>query len=155
MGEHAHCIAGAEFRPDSLEETIGPVVHDLVGHRETTRRREDRTSVAHRDAITEQLRESSERRGEVDGAEDHHLRWQHVTLDEHLDVALAGFTVRAVVARTGDPGGQLAECIARDDPIDVGVADGAEHGAVGLDEQFVAESDAFDDGGERNRTLGA
>lgn len=37
VGEHADGVERAEGRPDALEQAVGPVDDDLVGHRERAR----------------------------------------------------------------------------------------------------------------------
>ena len=108
VGEHAHRVARSERRTDAREVTVGPVAHDLVGHREPGSRREDLPGVADGDPVAEQLRLPYERGGEVDRTEDDELRRRRERLDEHVDDALARLAVPPVV-----PGGRRARPRAR------------------------------------------
>ena len=77
---------------------------DLVGHREAAAGGEHLAGVAHRDAVAEHLGDLGQRGGEVDGAEDPHLRRRGAALDEHPhdrrvdEVLRRRLAVRAVVA---------------------------------------------------------
>ena len=59
VGQHAHRVARSELVADLGEVAVGPVVHDLVGHREPLHRREHRARVAHGDAVAEHLRDAA------------------------------------------------------------------------------------------------
>ena len=97
VGEHADDVARSEPGADLGEVSIGPLVHDLVGHREPLHGREHGTRVAHRHAEAEQLGDTGQRGGEVDRAEDDHAGRDDERLDEHRDRFLAGLAVRPVV----------------------------------------------------------
>ena len=66
-----------------VEQRSRPVHDDLVGHREPAAGGEDLAGVAHRHAVAEHLGHLGQRGGEVDGAEDPHLRRRRAALDEH------------------------------------------------------------------------
>ena len=153
--EHAHRVARPELGADLGEIAIGPVVHDLVGHREPLHRREHGARVADRDAVAEHLGDARERGGEVDGTEDDHAGRERERLDEHRHVLFARFAVLAVVARRGEAGFELAERVACDDAVEVRVAERTHDRIAGPDEQLGADVRAGDDGDERDRFAGA
>ena len=76
---------GPSVGPTPLEQAVRPVDDDLVGHREAALGGEDLAGVAHRDAVAEHLGHPGQRGGEVDGAEDQHLRRRGEALDEDVD----------------------------------------------------------------------
>ena len=82
VGEHADGVAWTERRADPLEQAVGPVDDDLVGHREAPLGGEDLPGVAHGDVVAEHLGHPDQRRGEVDGAEDQHAGRRGEGLDE-------------------------------------------------------------------------
>ena len=85
VGEDAHRVAGAERLTPLREHRAGPRDHHLVGHREAPAGGEDLAGVAHRHPVAENLGHLGERGGEVDGAEDPHLRRRGVGLDVDAD----------------------------------------------------------------------
>ena len=89
---------GPSEAPTALEQPVGPVDDDLVGIGEPAPGGEHLAGVAHRDAVAEHLGHPDQRGGEVDGAEDQHVRRRGERLDEHRHRVLAGLAVRAVVA---------------------------------------------------------
>src|SRR5581483_9103108 len=131
---------------------VGPVDDDGVGHREPRSRGEHLPGVAHRHLVTEDLGDTRERGGEVDGAEDDHAGRRREGLDERGDGLLAGLAVLAVVTDAGDARRQFAERVARYDTIEVGIAERAHHGAVVEHQQLRADVRSFHDGDERGRT---
>ena len=137
-----------------LEQPVGPVDHDLVGLGEPAAGGEHLAGVAHRHPVAEHLGHLDQRLGEVDGAEDQHAGRRGERLDEHRDGLLAGLAVLAVVAHDRRAGGQLAERVAADDPVEVGVAERAERLAIGPDQQLGADGRALDHGDQRDRLLG-
>ena len=154
VGEHAHRVARPELGTDLLEVAVGPLVDDVVGHREALAGGEHRAGVAHHDAVPEHLRDLGQRAGEVDRAEDHHPRRRRERLDEHRHRVFARFAVRAVVTGGREAGGELADRVARDDAVEVGVAEGAHGGAAGLDEELGADVRAGGDRGQHDRPFG-
>ena len=113
VGEHAHRVTRAEVVADLLEVAVGPLVDDLVGHREPLAGGEHRAGVAHDHAVAEHLGHAGQRAGEVDGAEDDHARRRRERLDEHRHGVFACLAVRAVVAGRREPGLELAQRVAR------------------------------------------
>ena len=71
------------------------------------------------------MRDLGERGREVDRAEDDHARRQRERLDEDADLFLARFAVLAVVAGRREAGLELAERVARDDAVEIRVAERA------------------------------
>ena len=151
--EHADRVARAEIVAHLREIAIGPVVDDFVGHREPLHGREHRARVAHGHAVPEQLGDLDQSGGEVDRAEDDHARRLRERLDEDADDFLAGFAVRAVVAGRGEAGLELAERVARDDAVEVGIAERALRRSVDAHEQLGTDVRAVDDGRQRDRCL--
>jgi hypothetical protein len=149
--EDTHRVPRTEFVTDLLEIPVGPVVHDLVGHREAQHRREHRPRVADRDAVPEQLARLRQRGGEVDRAEDDETRGRRERFDEHRHDFLTRFAVRAVMAGRGESRFELAERVTRDHAVEVGIAQRAHHRCVRPHEQLRAEVRPVDDGRERDR----
>src|SRR6185295_2732219 len=144
VGEDADRIARTERRPDTVEHPVRPVDDDLVGHREPSRRGEHLARVADDHPVAEDLRDATEGRGEVDRAEDEHLRRWRERLDEEADRGLVRLALLAVVAHPRAARFELGERIAGRDPIEVGVAESAERRLLGTDEQVRAEVRAID-----------
>jgi len=106
------------------------------------------------DVVAEQLGGARQRRGEVDRPEDHHLGRRCERLDEHRHHSLARLAVRAVVARARDACGQLAQRVARNDPVEIEVAEGADRRAVGCHEHRRGCARALDHCRQRDRLVG-
>jgi hypothetical protein len=153
--QDAHRIARAERLPDRVEVAVGPRDDDLVRKRKALAGREDRPGVAHRDAVTEHLGDAHERGGEVDGAEDDHLRRRRERLDEHRDLVLSSFAVRSVMPRVCAPRRQLAERIAGDDPIEVGIAERSQWRRARTHEHLRSDARTGDHRRERHRFVSA
>ena len=66
------------------------------------------------------------------------LRRRGEALDEHGHDRLPGLAVLAVVADDRRARGQLAQGVAGDDPVEVGVAERADGSAPGADQQLAA-----------------
>ena len=128
--EHADRVARPELVADLGEVAVGPVVDDLVGHREPLHRREHRARVAHRrrgsraasrrfaSAAVKSTAPKMIMRG---GSANDSMKTR--------DRLLARFAVLAVVPRRREPGLELAERVARDDAVEVGVAERARSAA--------------------------
>src|SRR5437763_9806903 len=93
VSEHADCVARTQILPDLRQVAVGPVHHDLVGHREPGLGGEDGSGVAHGHPVPQQLRHPGQGGGEVHGADDHHARRRRERLHEDGDLALTGFAV--------------------------------------------------------------
>ena len=72
-----------------------------------------------------------------------------------LTLVFACLAVLAVVPGRGQPGFELAPCVARDHAIEVVVAERTRRRAVGADQQLGAEVRAVDHRRERDRLTGA
>ena len=153
VGQDAHCVAWPEFGPDLGQVAVGPVDDDLVGEREALAGGEDGAGVADGDVVAEELGDPEEGGGEVDGAEDDHLRWWCERLDEDGQVLLAGLAVEPVVAGAAAAGLQLADAVAGDDAVEGLVPEAATDLPVGEGEELGAEAlgGAGDDGRQRDR----
>ena len=149
VGEHADCVVTTEAVADLREVAVGPVVHDFVGHRESLHRREHRTRVAHHHVVAEHLRDLGQRGGEVDRAEDHHARRRRERLDEHRHRVFACLAVHAVVPHRREARVELAERVARDDAVEVGIAERAQHVGGGRDSPRAARAASRRDSGPR------
>ena len=104
--------------------------------------------------VAEDLGDAGQRGGEVDGAEDEHLRRRRERLDEHGHRPLTRLTVLAVVAHDRDAGRQLATRVACDDSIKIGITERTCHVVVlRRHEQFGAAVRAFDHRGDRHRPV--
>ncbi len=151
VGEDAHRIAWAERPTDPLEQAVRPVHDDLVGEREPGLGREHLPGVADGDPVAEQLGQAHEGGGEVDGAEDEHLRRRGEALDEHRQLVLASLAARPVVAHPRRACGQLRLRVTADDAIEVGVAERTAPVDTGLDEQRTTDPWPGHDRGECDR----
>ena len=111
------------------EHRTRPRHDDLVGHREAAAGGEHLAGVADRHPIAEHLGHLGQRGGEVDGAEDPHLRRRGPALDEHPDGRCVDEILRrrlalgAVVADTAAAGFELGERIASDDAVSSAIAE--------------------------------
>ena len=85
---------GPSVGPTAVEQPVGPVDDDLVGHREAPLGGEHLAGVAHGDVVAEHLGHADQRRGEVDGAEDQHAGRRGEALDEDVDGVLVGLALR-------------------------------------------------------------
>ena len=85
VGQHADGVGHPQWRTDPLQQAVGPVDDDLVGHREAALGGEHLPGVAHGDVEAEELRRGRQGGGEVDGAEDQHPGRQGEGLDEDVD----------------------------------------------------------------------
>src|SRR5215211_3696702 len=84
-----------------FEELVRPGYYDLVGGREPLAGGEDGPRVADDHAVAHELAYLRDRRGEVYGPEDIHLRWWGEGLDKDRDVLHPALAFRSVVARSG------------------------------------------------------
>ncbi len=155
VGEHADRVARTELVAHLLEVAVGPLVDDLVGHREALPGGEHRARVAHDDAIAEHLRHAGERAREVDRAEDDHARRRRERLDEHRHRVFTRFAVGAVVTGRREARLQLTQRVARHDPVEVVIAEGAEWFATRTHQQLGPELGTRGDRRQRDRILGA
>ena len=153
VGEDAHRVGRAEGGTESGQHPVGPVDDDLVGQREAGASGEDLSGVADGDLVAEHLGDTAQRGGEVDRTEDDHAGREGVHVHEDADLVLVGLASRAVVAYARASGAQLAEGVAGDHAVEVGVAERALRRAVRLDEQGAADVGTVDDRGERHRPV--
>ena len=152
VGEHAHRIARAESIADALEETMGPVDHDLIGVGEPSHGGEHLARVADGDVVAEHLGHAHERAGEVDRTEHEHAGRRRERLDEHAQVLGAGFAVHAVVTHAGAAASELAQRVAGDHAIEIGITEGAGR-SPSLDHDGRPGTGALDHGGQGDGAL--
>ncbi len=126
VGQDTDGVAGAELVAPFGDEVVGPGHDDLVGQRKALGGGEGRPGIAHHDPVAEHLGHLDQGGGEVDRAEDPHLGRRGERLDEHRHRVFAGLAVSAIVTYTGVARLELAEGIAGDHPVEVGVAKRAE-----------------------------
>ena len=151
VGEHAHDVALGEAGADLAEVRSGQVftTSSAIGNRCTVANTARAShTVTRKPSSFATLRQ---RGGEVDRAEDDHAGRDDERLDEHRDRFFARLAVLAVVTGRAEPGLELAERVAADDPIEVGIAERADRVGAGPHQQLRADADAVDDRDERDR----
>ena len=159
VGEDAHRVASAERGTAFGEQRRRPRDQHLVGHREAPSGGEHLTCVAHRDPVAEQLGDVGQGRREVDGAEDPHLRWGRVAVDEHLDdrgtgeVLGRGLAVRPEVPHARACRIEFGQRVACRNSIELRIAKCPERRLAGRDEQLGSRGWPTHDGDEGDRLL--
>ena len=78
-----------------------------------------------------------------------------MTLHEHTEIHLAGLAVLAVVADFADAGVEHPEGVAFNDSIEVGVAEAAQRGSIGSNQELCSGIGTFDDRRQSHRFLGS
>ena len=148
---------GPSVGADPLEQAVRPVDDDLVGHREPPPGGEHLAGVAHRHPVAEHLGHLDQRGGEVDGAEDQHLRRRGERLDEDRRPRRSRASpCGAVVAHAGAcrPRARRGRRGPTTRSRSGSPSDAERRRAPGRDQQLGADVRALDHRGQRHRLLG-
>ena len=121
-----------------FKPAMRPINDDVVRIREPLAGREDRTRIDHRDAVAQELADTHERRGEVDGAKDEHLRGRCVRRDKDIEALTQSLALGSITQEAGGSGRQHADGVFANRVVEP-IGTQASLGAVGANHEVTTD----------------